>query len=62
MENVSVVFAENKITLATLAIFLVGIWSLSFYISRMLREYGGTARETAVLSRRSGCESDQPGN
>ena len=29
---------KTKITLATLGIFLVGIWSLSFYASRMLRE------------------------
>ena len=29
---------KTRVTLATLAIFLIGIWSLAFYASRMLRE------------------------
>ena len=29
---------KTRVTLSTLAIFLVGIWSLAFYASRVLRE------------------------
>lgn len=29
---------KTRVTLFTLAIFLIGIWSLAFYVSRMLRE------------------------
>jgi len=32
---------KTRVTLFTLAIFLLGIWSLAFYASRMLREDTG---------------------